>query len=281
MRIVNWVVEPQLMGRVQIEEIVHNHMKDADLDTEQRVLMNSLKDLMIWMLPLELHSGPIPGMYQMMGNLELMLSILALIEKQYPQLWEPKYRETLNELYAESNLTQRLKGLIGILQEVQIKLQIIRANARLLSGEDAHQRVIQSMRVSGESPGGEEPQNEIAKYKQRLEGKKLPAQAKARIEEELNRFARGHANQAEAPMMRTYLDILTSYPWGITTPDSLDIDNARSVLNDTHYGMDDVKQRILEILAVGKLKGKIQGKIMCFLGPPGVGKTSIGEGIGK
>ncbi len=85
----------------------------------------------------------------------------------------------------------------------------------------------------------------------------------------------------ESNVIRNYLDILTSLPYGISTEENLDIETAKRILNETHYGMEDVKQRILESIAVGKLKGKIQGKIMCFYGPPGVGKTSIGDSIAR
>lgn len=85
----------------------------------------------------------------------------------------------------------------------------------------------------------------------------------------------------ESNVIRNYLDMLTSLPYGISTPENLDIEAAKRILNETHYGMEDVKERILECIAVGKLKGKIQGKILCFYGPPGVGKTSIGDSIAR
>jgi ATP-dependent Lon protease len=86
----------------------------------------------------------------------------------------------------------------------------------------------------------------------------------------------------ESTITRTYLDYLTSLPWGVVTDDEhLDIEEAKKILDEGHYGMDDIKQRILQFLAVGKLQRKVQGRIMCFVGPPGVGKTSIGESIAK
>lgn len=85
----------------------------------------------------------------------------------------------------------------------------------------------------------------------------------------------------ESNVVRNYLDVLTSLPFGILTKENLDINKARQVLNETHYGMEDIKDRILECIAVGNLKGTIQGKILCFVGPPGVGKTSIGESIAR
>lgn len=76
---------------------------------------------------------------------------------------------------------------------------------------------------------------------------------------------------------RSYLDWLTALPWGVSSTDHLDIDSASNILDEDHYGMDDIKKRILEFIAVSQLKGSTQGKILCFHGPPGVGKTSIGK----
>lgn len=76
---------------------------------------------------------------------------------------------------------------------------------------------------------------------------------------------------------RNYLDWLTSLPWGLRSEDNLNLDRASEILDEDHYGMEDIKKRILEFIAVSQLKGSTQGKIICFHGPPGVGKTSIGE----
>lgn len=78
-------------------------------------------------------------------------------------------------------------------------------------------------------------------------------------------------------MTRNYLDWLTTLPWGVTSEENLDIDRAVEILDADHYGMEDIKKRILEFIAVSQLKGSTQGKILCFYGPPGVGKTSIGK----
>lgn len=80
---------------------------------------------------------------------------------------------------------------------------------------------------------------------------------------------------------KTYLEYLTKMPFGVHSEDNFDIKIAKSVLDECHYGMEEVKQRILEFIAVGKLNDSVQGKILCFVGPPGVGKTSIGESIAK
>ena len=82
-------------------------------------------------------------------------------------------------------------------------------------------------------------------------------------------------NSSEFNVTRNYLDWLTAIPWSQTTTDNLDIANAQQCLDEDHYGMKDAKDRILEFMAVGKLRGKVQGKILCFNGPPGVGKTML------
>ena len=80
---------------------------------------------------------------------------------------------------------------------------------------------------------------------------------------------------------RNYLDWLTQVPWGVHSPENFDINHASNVLEEDHYGLKDVKDRILEFLAVGKLRGTVEGKIICLVGPPGVGKTSIGKSIAR
>lgn len=88
-------------------------------------------------------------------------------------------------------------------------------------------------------------------------------------------------HHSEVQVTRTYLEYLTKMPWGVRTEENYDIKKAKEVLDEGHYGLDDVKQRILEFIAVGKLQHSVQGKILCFVGPPGVGKTSIGASISK
>lgn len=88
-------------------------------------------------------------------------------------------------------------------------------------------------------------------------------------------------HHSEVQVTRTYLEYLTKLPYGVSSQDNFDIKLAKKILDEGHYGMEDVKKRILEFIAVGKLKNNVHGKILCFVGPPGVGKTSIGESIAK
>jgi len=116
---------------------------------------------------------------------------------------------------------------------------------------------------------------------QNIEGKQVPQKVMKVIEEEMQRFVGMDKQHHEYQNLKTYLEYLTKMPYGIWSEDNFDIKMAKSILDEGHYGMDEVKQRILEFIAIGKLNNSVQGKILCFVGPPGVGKTSIGESIAK
>lgn len=118
-------------------------------------------------------------------------------------------------------------------------------------------------------------------FTQRLQGKVLPEQAKKRIDEELNKLSILETGSPEYAVTRNYLDWATSVPWGVYGKDKLDLTHARKVLDKHHAGLDDIKNRILEFLAVGAFKGEIAGSIVLLVGPPGVGKTSIGKSIAE
>lgn len=119
------------------------------------------------------------------------------------------------------------------------------------------------------------------KFRARLVGAVVPKHVEEVLEEELNKLAVLDNHSSEFNVSRNYLDWLTSIPWGRCSEESLEIDSAAQILDEDHYGMEDVKKRILEFIAVSKLKGTTQGKILCFYGPPGVGKTSIARSIAK
>ncbi|MBD7976287.1 MULTISPECIES: endopeptidase La [Pseudomonas] len=118
-------------------------------------------------------------------------------------------------------------------------------------------------------------------FRARLVGKTVPPTAKKRIDEELNKLSILETGSPEYAVTRNYLDWATSIPWGVYGKDKLDLARARKVLDKHHAGMDDIKQRIVEFLAVGAFKGEVAGSIVLLVGPPGVGKTSIGKSIAE
>ena len=122
---------------------------------------------------------------------------------------------------------------------------------------------------------------EIDEYRAKIEAKNLPEEARKEAERELDRLSRMHPSSAEYTVASTYLDWITSLPWHDSTQDNLDIKKARKILDDDHFGLEKPKQRIIEYLAVRKLKPESKGPILCFAGPPGTGKTSLGQSIAR
>ncbi|CAN1161609.1 Lon protease homolog 1, mitochondrial [Linum perenne] len=122
-----------------------------------------------------------------------------------------------------------------------------------------------------------------SKFRERIEGKeeKIPANVLQVIQEELTKLQLLEASSSEFNVTRNYLDWLTVLPWGNYSDENFDVLRAQKILDEDHYGLSDVKERILEFIAVGKLRGTAQGKIICLSGPPGVGKTSIGKSIAR
>lgn len=119
------------------------------------------------------------------------------------------------------------------------------------------------------------------RFEARLKERKVPEDVMAVIQEELNKLSVLEIHSSEYGVIRNYLDWLTIIPWGIFTEECLDIEHAEKILNEDHYGLEDIKERILEFISVGKLAGGIKGNIICLVGPPGVGKTSIGKSIAR
>ncbi len=122
---------------------------------------------------------------------------------------------------------------------------------------------------------------EIQDYRKKIEEKKLPEEAAKEADRELKRLSRMHPSSSEYIVASTYLDWLTSLPWNEKSKDKLDIKAARKILDNDHYGLEKPKKRILEYLAVRKLKKDSKGPILCFFGPPGTGKTSLGKSIAR
>ncbi|KAI5477102.1 serine-type endopeptidase [Pseudohyphozyma bogoriensis] len=121
----------------------------------------------------------------------------------------------------------------------------------------------------------------VDKFKEKVETLNMPEVVRKVFDEEINKLQHLEPAASEFNVTRNYLDWLTQIPWGRHSKENFDLKHAVEVLDEDHYGLKDVKDRILEFLAVGKLRGTVEGKILCFVGPPGVGKTSIGKSIAR
>jgi ATP-dependent Lon protease len=127
----------------------------------------------------------------------------------------------------------------------------------------------------------DERTEEIKSFRQKIKKAKMPKEVEKEARQELERLEQMHPDAIEASMVRTYLNWLVDMPWSISTMDSLDLHQAKKILEEDHYNLEKVKERILEYLSVHKLKKKMKGPILCFIGPPGVGKTSLGRSIAR
>ncbi|HFD79996.1 MAG TPA: endopeptidase La [Gammaproteobacteria bacterium] len=122
---------------------------------------------------------------------------------------------------------------------------------------------------------------EAEKFRERIEALDIPEAARKRIDEEMQKFSVLETGSPEYATTRNYLDWLTQLPWGQYTEDQLDLERARRILDEDHDGLEDIKQRIIEFIGVGIMKGEVSGSIILFVGPPGVGKTSLGRSIAR
>jgi ATP-dependent Lon protease len=192
--------------------------------------------------------------------------------------------EEKQALLEERDVTKRLRRLSEILAREQELVEIgSRIQSQVQSEMDKGQReyfLRQQLKAIQEELGEvDETQAEAAELRERLEQAGLPEEVWKQAERELQRFERLPPQAAEHGVIRTYLEWLADLPWSTSTDDNLDLGHAREVLDRDHYDIETVKDRILEFLAVRRLKPDARSSILCFVGPPGVGKTSLGRSI--
>ena len=183
-----------------------------------------------------------------------------------------------------------LKLRLRKLYEILVREQEIADVAKNIS-EQVHQQVEQNQKeyylreqikaISKELGENEDVQAEIAEYKEQMSKLKMPQNVAEKINKELGRLAKMPPMTPEGAVIRTYIDSLLALPWGKFTKDNFDLDKAQTVLDNDHYGLKKVKERILEYLAVRALSKSTRGPILCLVGPPGVGKTSLASSIAK
>jgi ATP-dependent Lon protease len=194
-------------------------------------------------------------------------------------------REQLQEVLEAVDLLPRMEKVLDLLQN---ELELARAQQKIR--ESVEERMHKQQRefflkeqlkaIQKELGIAKDDRTaELDKFRERIAGLSLSAEAQKRVDEELGKMALLETGSPEYAVTRNYLDWITLLPWGIDSQDKLDLKHARRVLDRDHYGLDDVKERILEFLAVGIQKGEIAGSIILLVGPPGVGKTSIGHSI--
>lgn len=176
-----------------------------------------------------------------------------------------------------------------ILERLKIEISIAALQKKLegkvknkVSKEQKEYYLREQLKAIQEELGEDETeQNQLEKYKERIDKSKLTKEGKEKLSNELLRLKNMSSSSSEANVIRTYLDWVLDIPWGKYSKESIDVVKAREVLDDEHYGLDDVKDRVIEYLAVKKFSKSQKGPILCLVGPPGVGKTSIARSIAK
>ena len=189
-------------------------------------------------------------------------------------------------LLAESDVEARLRRLAVVLsRELEIFELGSKIQAEVQESMESSQReyfLRQQLKAIQEELGeGDEQQAEVAELRSRLEDADLPEQAEKQARRELDRLASLQAASPEYGVIRTYLEWILELPWSVTTEDNLNLRRAQRVLDEDHYDLEKVKERIVEFLAVSKLTGSVAGQILCLVGPPGVGKTSLGQSVAR
>ena len=188
-------------------------------------------------------------------------------------------QEVLEILDVEKRLNRTTYVFNRYLQALELGKKIQSEVQDEISRGQREMYLRQQMKAIQKELGEFDDASDISELQKRLEETKLPEEVQKVAEKELDRLSRMHPSSAEYTVSRTYLDWILDLPWYIGTNDNLHIRNVSTQLEADHYGLDKVKRRILEYLAVRKLKKDMRGPILCFVGPPGVGKTSLGRSI--
>lgn len=190
-------------------------------------------------------------------------------------------QDLLNESNLKDRALQTLKKMEKELQRLELKQDIQSKTRQDLDKQQRDYYLHQQLKTIQEELGEVSYHEEIEEMKKKAQKKKWSKEAKEKFEKELGRLQRMNPQVAEYSMQRNYLDMLLELPWENYSKDNFDLKRAQKILDRDHYGMDKIKERIVEHLAVLKLKGDMKSPILCLFGPPGVGKTSLGKSIAE
>ncbi len=273
-RIVRYVKKKDLY-LVKIEIISENPVKKTSLEVE--AMMRNVRDYSKKILALrgEL-TGDVSSILESIDNpgklADLVASNLKLKIKESQTVLE--YIDPVKRLNKVNDLLSREVELSSIQAKIQSDVR------DEISKNQRDYFLREQMRAIHKELGEhDEKKQEITDYNKRIKKARMPKEAEKEAKKQLKRLEQMHPDSAEASVIRTYLDWLVDMPWSVTTKGVINIKNAKKVLDADHYALDKVKDRILEYLSVRKLNPESKGPILCFIGPPGVGKTSMGRSI--
>lgn len=265
--------EPFFSARVeQLEEIEpEDDLKAQALATNLKSLFQRASDLAPEIT--NEHQTMIANLYEpgIVSDLVIAFSNIQVENKQ----------EILETLQTEERLRRATYTFNNYLQTLELGKKIQSEVQDEISKGQREMYLRQQLKAIQKELGEYDDTSDVSEIRKRLEEAKLPEEAAKIAEKELDRLSRMHPASAEYTVARTYMDWLLDLPWNKSTDDNLDIEKVSNSLEEDHYGLEKVKRRVLEYLAVRKLKNDMRGPILCFVGPPGVGKTSLGRSIAE
>jgi ATP-dependent Lon protease len=245
---------------------------------QEKAMMDNLKDMANKIIEL---SPNIPNEAKIVLNNINTIKFLANFITSNLNIELPQKQQILETNDAHERVQQVLKYL-----HMELQLQELKANIhnKTRTDIDKQQRdyfLNQQLRAIQEELGGDMYQEEVNRLKEKAKEKKWPEAVAKAFDKEIGKLQRINPAAAEYSVILNYLDLMAELPWNETTQDNFDLKRGKKILDEDHYGLDKIKDRILEYLAVLKLKGDMKSPILCFIGPPGVGKTSLGKSIAR
>jgi ATP-dependent Lon protease len=263
--------EPYFKGEVEKleDEVVNN---DQPFDAS----VASIKDLASQIIQL---SPNIPTEASMiLRNIENPAFLIHFVGSNLNcELMEKQHLLEMNDIRTRAEML--LKLLQKELQFVELKNKVTTKTKTELDKQQREYFLQQQLKSIKEELGGDSNDREIQEMKKKGESKKWPQAAKELFQKEIEKLERMHPSTPDYSTVYNHVDLMLDLPWEDYTKDSYDLKKAKKILDYDHYGMDKIKERILEYLAVLKLKGDMKSPILCFVGPPGIGKTSLGKSI--
>jgi len=271
-RILEYTVqEPYLKARIEVLEMKVE--EDKEVEAHILNLRNQFKKLItLSQLP--------PELYMTVMAITDPFHVAYLIASQLNLSLEEE--QTILEIHELKKMLRRVaEELAKRLETVEMSNQIQKAVKEDMDEKQREFFLRQQLKAIRKELGEEDEHADINELRKRVKAAKLGEEPRKAAEKELDRLAKIPPSSPEYTVSRTYLEWILDLPWEISTDDSLDIDEAQRILDQDHYGLEKIKKRIIEFLAVRKLKNDMHGPILCFVGPPGVGKTSLGQSIAR